>query len=163
MNKLITKILFLVFLLPIVAVAAEQTDFTFYRNPSTPIYGTTNGAAFAFPGNALTASSFRFRGDLGFRPILSAKWIIVWNPNTTSGYTAVRLVKGDDGPANLVELARVQHNYYTSPKVDAVDITAALQGIVNNQQYKQILQQTAGNGAYGALIYASWIEIVWED
>lgn len=142
--------------------AAAQTDFTFYRNPQTPIVGTADGAAFAFPGSALTASSFRLRGDLISRPILSAKWIIVWNPNTTSGYTAVRLVKGDDGPANLVELGRVQHNNYTSPKVDVIDITPALQDIALNKLYKQILQQTAGNGANGPLIYASWIEIVWE-
>ena len=143
--------------------AGEQTDFTFYRNPQTSLIGTVSGSSFAYPGSALTASSFRLRGDLINRPVQSAKWVIVWNPNTTSGYTAVRLVKGDDGPSNISEIARVQNNNYTNPRVDGVDITLEIQAILNNNEYKQILQQTAGNGSNGAKIYASWIEIVWGD
>lgn len=144
------------------SATAAQTDFTFYRDPQTPIYGTADGAAFGFPGAALTASSFRFRGDKITKRIISASWIIVWNPSTTGGYTAVRLIKADDGPSNHIEIARVQHNNYTSPKVDVVDMTYQLNYLIDNKQYKQILQQTAGNGANGPLIYASWIEIVWE-
>lgn len=161
MKRFLSTIFCLFFCIPV--YAGEQTDFTFYRDPKNALIGTTSGSSYAFPGTALTASSWRLRGDLVNRPILHAQWMLVWNPNTVSGYTGVRLIKSDNGPSNMVEIARLTNNNYTSPRVDSVNITAALQDIVNNGQYKQILQQTAGNGTDGAMIYASWIEIIWGD
>lgn len=162
MLRFFASLLLLVVSICASAQTSTRSDYTFYRNPQTALQGTANGAAFAYPGSALTASSVRFHADLGLRPIKKALWVLVWNPNTTSGYTAVRLVTADNGPANLVEIARISNNNYTSPKVDAVDITADLNALIAAGRFKQILQQTAGNGANGALIYASWIEIVWE-
>lgn len=138
-----------------------QSDLTFYRNPTSPLQGNANGADFGMLGNALTASSIPFRADQ-IGPLVSARWVLVWNPNTGASPTYVRLVKADDGPSNLIELERFGRSNAASPLVDAVDITAKLNDIISGGIGKQLIEQTCGNGANGPLIYASWIEMVFE-
>jgi hypothetical protein len=160
------KTLIAIFLLcaSVIASGADtQIDYTFYRDPANALIGKATGAQFLYPGDALSASSFRIRADLTNRPVKSALWVIAWNPKTGTSPTVVRLVKADDGPANVTEIARVTGTNYNNPKVEQVDITAQIQDIMAGGIKKHLLQQTAGNGANGPYIYASWVEIIWGD
>lgn len=141
------------------------TIFDLYRNAALPIQGTADGAAFAWPGNACTASTFKLYPELlKGQALLFARWVCAWNPNTGSSPTAVRLVAADDGPANIRELARFTRTNYNTPVDDTIDITRPLQAVWNACQSlnigKQIGHQTAGNGGNGPLIYGSWVELL---
>jgi hypothetical protein len=91
---------------------------------------------------------------------------LVWNPQVSdpASPTGVRLVHCDSGPSNLVEVAaiRQQGEVYAKPRVGMVDITTVLNSLIAGKQYKQLGQQTFGNGGNGCLIYASWVELVWK-
>jgi len=144
-----------------------QTEFMLYRDAAVGLAGTVDGANWAWPGQALTASTFVIRADHGLGQIKRARWVLVWNPRTSNpaSPTGVRLVSADLGPANIIEQARIispSDQAYNSPKVDAVDITSQLNAIIAAGQLKTIGQQTFGNGGNGCLIYASWLEVVWE-
>jgi hypothetical protein len=144
-----------------------QSEFTLYRDAANGLIGTVDGANWAWPGQALTASTFVLRADLGMGRVKHARWVLVWNPRTSNpaSPTGVRLVSADLGPANIAEVARIvspSDAAYNSPKVDAVEVTAALNAIIGAGQLKTIGQQTFGNGGNGCLIYASWLEVVWE-
>ena len=145
----------------------SQSEFVFYRNAQTPIIGTSSGAVFAFPGNALTASSFKLRAnELGSANLLVARWVLVWTPDNPdpNSPTGVRLISADDGPSNIQQIARIDSPTGVStftPIVSAVNVTTALQNIISSLQGKNILQQTYGNGANGCKIYSSSIEMVW--
>jgi hypothetical protein len=139
-----------------------QTEFDFYRNAQAALVGTADGANWAYPGSALSASSIQFWADQALGTVAKARWCVAWNPNTGSSPTAVRLVYADLGPANLVEIAKFTRTNQTTPLVDQIDITQKLNDLIAAGAHKQFLQQTAGNGGNGCLIYGSWIEIVWD-
>jgi hypothetical protein len=146
-----------------------QTDYVLYRNAETPIQGTHNGASFAFPGRALTASSLKLHiaeFPVG-RKVKFARWVLVWSPMVVAGggATAVRLVSFDDGPANIANVARIGSptgQNVSSPIVSAVDITDDLNALILAGTTKQFGHQTAGTGNSGCLIYSSSLEVVWE-
>lgn len=131
---------------------------TFYRDPQTPLTGTSDAGNWLYPGNATSASTARWRGDMGFK-IATARWIVVWTPGNSSTSSGVRLCWADDGPSNITEFARINGNNATTPVTAAVDITSALNSMTVN---KQILHQTLGNGSAGVQIYSSVLEIVWD-
>lgn len=141
-----------------------QANFDFYRNPQIPIIGTTDGSLWTFPGNALSASVIPLWPNyIGGTKIKYARWVLVWNPNTDVVSTKVRLIKADSGITNVEEIAQISRSNYHNPTVNGVDITIALQSILDSGlSWKQLGQQTIGNGKNGCLIYASWIEIIWE-
>jgi len=137
---------------------AIQTYLEFYRNPQTALIGTASAAAWLNPGNAFSASTARWRGDLGFK-VLSARWVITWTPGPSSSSSGLRLCWAEDGPTNIIEFARLTGNGATTPIVSAADVTAALNG---QNQNRSILHQTLGNGSNGVQIYSSVIEIVFD-
>ncbi len=144
-----------------------QTEFTLYRDAAVGLSGTVDGSNWAWPGQALTASTFVLRADQGLGQVKHARWVLVWNPRTNNpaSPTGVRLVSADLGPTNIQEICRItspSNQAYNSPKVDGVDVTSYLNAIIAAGQLKTIGQQTFGNGGNGCLIYASWIEVVWE-
>lgn len=133
-------------------------NLEFYRNPQTALIGTTNGTAFNTPGNALSSSTIRWRGDLGLK-VVSAIWRTVWTPGSPAANVGSRICWADDGPTNITEIARHVRNSGTTPVVDATDVTAAFNAQTAN---KQILHQTIGDGSLAASIYGQWIELVYE-
>jgi hypothetical protein len=139
-----------------------QLNLEFYRNPSTPILGTTPSVPWKYPGMALSASSVRLFHTT--KALLCARWVLVWNPSAGAAYNAVRLISADDGPSNEVQLAFINANQKNSPIVSAVDVTAALSSLICSLapgSYKQLLQQTCGDTA--SKIYASNLELNFAD
>ncbi len=144
---------------PVVTTIPLQTTMDFYRNPMYPGLSCITSATWGFPGSALTASTRRFYGDkMHGRQVDMALWLVAWTPNTGGG---LRLVKFDNGPMNIEEIARIEASGAT-PVTGGVDITAALQSILDAGQFKQLGQQTHGNGSSACTVYASWIEIIWK-
>lgn len=146
-----------------------QSDHVIYRNPTTPVVGTPSGSTFAFPGDALSASTFKMHFDklAEGRRVKYARWILVWTPRTVAGggATAVRLVMFDDGPSNIVVAGRIGSPVGVSsqsPRTDQVDVTDVLNDAIAAGNYKQFGHQTAGTGSSGCYIYSSSVEIVWE-
>jgi hypothetical protein len=148
------------------AEGGMQSEILLYRNPVQGLPGTISSAAWAWPGNALSASVMPLRGDLLKGRLRYARWVLTWNPCTPDPAlrTGARLVSADNGPSNLAEIARIwspAQQPCTTPRVDAVEITDALNEILDVQVLKHIGQQTFGNEVTGCLIYASWIELIW--
>lgn len=148
------------------AAGGVQSEILLYRNPIQGLPGTTSAADWAWPGNALSASVMPLRADLLTGRLRYARWVLVWNPCTLdpASPTGARLVSADNGPRNLAEVARIWSPVdqpCTTPRVDSVEITGALNEILVARVLKQIGQQTFGNEANGCLIYASWIEMLW--
>lgn len=145
-----------------------QSDFVLYKNPVTPLTGSTSGATWAWIGAALSASTMVLRADQGLPRVKFARWVAVWNPRVSdpASPTSIRLISADFGPANIQQIGQVLSPagaVSQAPRVDAVDVTSALNQIIDAGQVKTLGQQTFGNGANGCLIYASWIEVVWES
>lgn len=136
-----------------------QTELTFYRNPTTPILGTTPSASWKYPGTALSASSVRVYSSS--RTLKAAYWILVWNPSAGAGANACRLITADDGPTNEQQIAFLNKSNSNSPIVQSFNITAAMRGIVQSGSSKQVLMQTCGDSA--SKIYRSTIDLVWGD
>lgn len=138
-----------------------QVEFSLYRNAQYALIGLANGATWNYGGAAATASTFKFFGSLlKGRQVVWARWVVAWNPNTSSNATGVRLIHfGDDG--NIVQFAMIQVANYNTPRVDAVIITGVIQGLIDAGLDKSIGMQMHGNGTNGALIYSSTIELVW--
>jgi len=143
-----------------------QSEFIFYRNTKDALIGTQDGGNFQWPGTALTANTFKmYIQHMVGKQIKFAAWRVVWNPSTVNGggTTAIRLVNFDDGPSNIVEMARFDSpaGGYNSPRVETVNVTTALQNAINGGIEKQFGHQTAGTGSSGCLIYGSWLDVVW--
>ena len=146
---------------PAATTQADQIVFELYRNSALPLVGSVSGGAWAFPGAALTANTDKlYASYLQGRTVLLAKWVIAWNPNTDTNPTGVRLVIFDDGPANIVEIARVERTNYHNPLSDGAYITAQIQAVLDAGIDKNLGMQTYGNGANGALVYSFVIDIV---
>lgn len=141
---------------------AFQSEIVLYKNSQYALTGPATGATWHWPGTALTANTSFIRADMAQRTVVSARWLVVWNPSTSNSPTGVRLVKCDTGPSNIEQIGRITRTYTTTPVVDVVDITTEMQDIVDAGLYKVIGHQTFGNGVNSGKIYGSWIEIVWD-
>jgi hypothetical protein len=135
---------------------------------TVPVNDANGNPNWLKPGDALSASSERFylSADPSLR-IKEAKWLLVWNPNCGNVYNAVRLVKADNGPQNEASIASISAVNKSSPITGEVDVTAALNAILDElqsgsvpQPYKQIIMETRGSTV--SKIYKSVIYIVWD-
>lgn len=140
----------------------EITHVVLLRHAGTPVIGGPSGTVWAFPGNALTASTTRMEFDW-MPPIESARWVIAWNPNTGASPTGVRLIHFDDGPNNITHITQITACCTVSPigSANVTDVTAALQSLQAAGVMKNIGHQTIGNGGNGPMIYSSEIHIKW--
>lgn len=135
-----------------------------FKHPSVPIVGTADAANWSWPGTACTANTFKlFPAMLPGLSLLYARWILAWNPMTADAPTSVRLVVADDGPSNIVEIAKITRTEGSTPFDDGVIITEKLapwwSGCQAQGLAKNVGHQTCGNGQNGCLIYTSWVEI----
>ena len=138
------------------AWSASETSFVLYRDAANPLVGPSS-AAWAWPGNALTAST-QWIYSVAMENVLYARWVCVWAPRSAG--SGVRLVVADSGPSNIQEIASfVSPTDYPNPRNDAAEVTLALRGIVQDQQ---IGHQMKGPGnCCGPLVYGSWVEVLW--
>ena len=140
-----------------------QTNLEFYRNPATAFTGSTGSSEYIYPGSAASASVQVIHAELlQGREILFARWVLVWNPNTAGAATGARLITFTGEDPTQVEIARIEVASYQSPRVNDVDLTTAIQAILDGGVLTFVGHQTIGNGSNAALIYGSWIEIVWQ-
>ena len=142
----------------------HQSEITFIRHSLNPTYGNGVTTTYIWPGNALSSSLYLFYASLLTNSsIVYARWVIVWDPDAPGATpTGIRLVTCDSGPVNIVELQKFEVGSYTSERVDAVVITTDMQTLLTNGVDKFLGIQVRGDGSNKCLIYASWIEIVWE-
>jgi hypothetical protein len=117
-------------------------------------YGTT----YVFIGDALTASTKWFPFSKGFPLVESAIWKHIWTPN--DGKTYVRLVHMDNGPANVTPIVEIQSNGSTSPVVETVDFTSAMNELILARVDKHLGFQVKDDGSSSSSIYESRLEIV---
>lgn len=145
----------------------SQSNFDLYRVSNAPLIGAADSANWGYPGTACTANFVKlWPGLMPGTKIKYARWVIAWNPSTDAHPTQVRLIAATDGPTIFDQLALISVANYRAPKVDGADITAALQAIWDNPKLNlpgiDIGHQTTGNGVNGPLIYASWLEVVFQ-
>lgn len=115
-----------------------QTEIILFKNSQNPLVGTVAGSSWAWPGVALSANTYKLHANyLRSANLRFSRWVLVWNPQVidTVGFspTGVRLVKFDDGPTNIQQIAVVNSpsgRTYNSPKVDSFDVTLSLQQIL---------------------------------
>lgn len=141
-----------------------QTVDVIYQSASFGEQGPADGVNWNFLGNAKSSSMSTYFWSLlkaGNASIVFARVVFIWNPNTGTSPTGIRLVSADDGPVNLIEICQVTQTNYTNPRVDAVDMTTALQALLAAGQYKHLGFQTSGNGGNGPIVYGVRLEIVW--
>lgn len=133
-------------------------DMVFYRDAATPL-NSGNGTNWAFSGAALSASTISLYANMGMS-LHYARFLMVWTPNHATSATGVRLVHMDSGPTNITEIAKFELTGMT-PRVDAVDVTAALQALLAGGANKFLGLQTRGNGFAPSKTYSALIECVW--
>ncbi|WP_156433652.1 hypothetical protein [Bradyrhizobium retamae] len=137
---------------------------TIIRHSATSTNGTSSGT-WAFPGNALSASTvmFNYGSFITGCKLYSARWVVAWNPNaTTASPNGVALATADSGPTNVVHISVFTRASTTTPVVDGADVTATLQALITAGTSKFICHQVVGNGTTGPMIYSSEIELMWE-
>lgn len=118
---------------------------------------TDTAASPKWVGMVLSGSTHRTLFSKGVLPVESARMLVLWAPRNTANY--VRFVSCDDGPTNIVELARVQGNGNMGPSAQAVDITTALNGLISAGVDKQIGFQIGGDGVNTWTLYEVQLEI----
>jgi hypothetical protein len=111
-------------------------------------------------GLALSGSTHRFHFAGGIAPVDSARLLVVWASRNTANY--LRLVACDDGPSNIIEIARIQGNGAMGPSVQAIDITAALNALIAAGVDKQIGFQIGGDGINQWTLHEVQLEINYE-
>lgn len=111
-------------------------------------------------GQVLSGSTHRVPFSKGLPLVDSARMLVLWAPRNTANY--VRFVSCDDGPSNIVELARVQGNGNMGPSAQAVDITSALNGLIAAGVDKQIGFQVGGDGVNQWVLYEVQLEVNYE-
>lgn len=114
-------------------------------------------AAPKWVGLALSGSTHRFPFSAGVAPVGSARLLVLWAPRNTTNY--VRLVAFDDGPTNIVEIARVQGNGNMGPSVQGIAITDQLNALRANGVDKQLGFQIGGDGVNQWVLYEVQLEI----
>jgi hypothetical protein len=138
-----------------------------YRNALHPLIGPVWG--WWFPDVALTANTAKMHfSRLGAASIQYARWVVAWNPNTSSTPqqpNGIRLISFDfisGGQINgYNEMGTIQGNGGTTPAVADLDVTSQFQSLLASASDKHIGHTAAGDGVTGIKIYGSWIEIIW--
>ncbi len=146
------------------AAACSETEYIIYKNSGAPFNGTiSSNMTPVWSGAASSANLFWFHADLfKGRKIRWARWVILWNPNTGTIPTGVKLVSQQHNNGYLeTVLAEVTTSNYTAPLAWARDITASLQGYVDSGTPVLVGHKPYGNGTNGVLIYGSWVEVLW--
>jgi hypothetical protein len=122
-------------------------------------------ASYAWPGSALSASTFEFYAGIDAR-VVYAVWQVVWNPTATG--CGIQLIKFDPGPTNIEQIDELT-GLGAGVRNDGELVTTAIQTIVDGiadntigSTHKQIGHQLKGDGAVGPKIYMSRVSIVWE-
>jgi hypothetical protein len=147
-------------------VAHVYSTIDFYRNPGTELpVGGQVFASWGFPGAALSASTHSIPVAARMKLVL-ALWHLIWNPNSASIGTAVRLVKADAGPTNVVAIKSFAVTTGSSPLNQSQDMTVEMRDFLLNPEpgtnRKTLGQQVFGDGTNGPKIYASYIECLWD-
>lgn len=127
----------------------------------------TAAAAYAFPGSALSASTFEMYAGMDAR-VRYAMWHVVWTPGAFSG-VGIELVKFDPGPSNIVQVAQLT-GLTGGPRNDSALITNAVQTIIDGIDdltigvgpHKQIGHRLKGDGTNAAKVYMSRVSILFE-
>lgn len=110
-----------------------------------------------FPGSALTSSTAKLRCDLPLAgPIVEAVWVLAWFPNSV--VTRARICMMDDGPSNIVELARLEGRTSPGPIVSSINVTNALEAVRRAGKAKNIGGQFQGDAPATFVLYESTIE-----
>lgn len=139
-----------------------QTEITLHRHAGQALVGQPI-REWHWGGSALTASTALLRGDLGLPRIVHCRLAIAWTPNDRGhGETAVRLSLGDNGPANIEQVA-VFRGTGSAPIVSGEDVAEILNAkVILPRVYKHLMLQFLGNGVASPQVYAAWLEPVWE-
>lgn len=139
-----------------------QVEMVMHRDAGTAVNSAVS-TTYAFPGTALTASTFQlYAASFAGMKLRYARWLVAWNPNT-SGATAsgVRLIHADSGPTNITQIAEFTATGST-PRTDAVEVTSDLNTLLAGGSNKTIGYQAKGDGTNACNVYLSVIECVWE-
>ena len=115
------------------------------------------GPEWKFPGQALSASTQKFRFDLGYPPVKYARWLVIWTPGSKA--TSLRLVHMDDGPANITEIGIIEGTDHPRPTAEELIITDSINQLVSGHVAKQIGFQVKDGGDADWVIYSSRLEI----
>ncbi len=108
-------------------------------------------------GSVLSGSTHFFPFSKGVAPVASARLLVLWAPRNVANY--VRLVTADNGPTNIVEIARVQSNGNMGPTAQAIDITQVMNNLITAGIDKQIGFQIGGDGINAWTLYEVQLEI----
>lgn len=95
-------------------------------------------------GSVLSNSTYWLEMSHGLAELAKARFTVFWTPRNTANY--VRLVHADNGPSNIVEIARIQSNGLMTPTGQAVDVTAAMNALIAAGVDKHIGFQVGGDG-----------------
>lgn len=120
---------------------------------------TQKSSAFDWIGTTLSCSTHRFPFSR-MAPIDSARMLVLWASRNTAN--KVRLVACDDGPSNVVEIARINGNGNMGPSGQSCDITQALNDLIAEGCDRQIGFQIAGDGVNQWTLYEVQLEIHYE-
>lgn len=132
-----------------------------FCHPGTALWGPVSAAAWAFPGAALSANVFAFHPSryTGWE-LISAVWRVEWTPGHATSQSGVGLFWMDSGPTNLYPLLTCIEAG-TGPRSSGGDVTSSFQYLLDYDLAKMIGHQAYGNGATGAAIYRSAIDMHW--
>lgn len=117
---------------------------------------TQKTSAFQFVGDVLSCSTHRMPFSR-MAPVESARMLVLWAPRNVANI--VRLIACDDGPSNIVEIARIVGNGNMGPTGQACDIAACLNTLIAGGVDKQIGFQIAGDGVNAWTLYEVQLEI----
>jgi hypothetical protein len=120
----------------------------------------TYGTTYVFIGDALTPSTKWFPFSKAFPRVESAIWKHTWTPNDVNTY--VRLVHMDNGPANVTPIEEIQSNGSAFPVVETVDVTKAMNELINAKVDKHLGFQVKDDGSSSSSIYESRLEVVFQ-
>lgn len=142
------------------------------------LFGPVDGSAaltqtptttWAWPGSCITSHTFPFFfNSLASNPLPWGVWRVCWSWKPgwfKNGPIVLRLVSCDDGPTNIVEMARISTanwpagiNVWNAP----VGITAAMNTLIAAKVYKNVGWQWIGDGSSQATILVSRLELYWQ-
>lgn len=159
MKKLICAFVFAVFCIPSFAQnKVFATNIQLFGPAQTTNETVTDTAgAPKWIGSVLSGSTHRFQFSKGFLQVESARLLVLWAPRNVANY--VRLVSADDGPSNIVEVARIQSNGNMGPTAQAVDVTQVLNNLIAAGVDKQLGFQIGGDGLNAWTLYEVQLEI----
>lgn len=131
-------------------------------NGGTGLSISSTAGSYVFLGDALTAHTEQFWFDQfpeRWRPVLLAKWRLVWTPNDPSN--GMRLIHADSGPSNVVEIHEFTGLSDVNPIISEYDLTTEFNSLIGSPDWKTIAHQ--GKVSTGSVdLWASWLTILWD-